>query len=320
MNAVLIMGHKNLNQIKMLIKRCLSEVTKIIVHLDKKMSVSKEEIKELNALGISLTDRRISGQLDDKSLVEITLEMIRKAKDIEVQESVHFKYYILLSGQDYLTKPITVINAKLNESYPQPFIDCTPYDKNNWVYHKFTNSNSVRIFNAWISSLKKNSLWRKGFRVVYLIYKRIINVLHKSDFYRLTNLGCKLYGGSAWWILPDRVINFIMDEYIHQPYYLSLLLNTYTPEETFFQIMTMRSDCKDLVEVNPKTMVAQNCKTWAYFFDEGKPFKGHPYIFTKQEYEKLINKDCWFARKFDITQSSEILDMLNDYLDNYRIV
>ena len=80
----------------------------------------------------------------------------------------------------------------------------------------------------------------------------------------------------------------------------------------------MKSDLQDLVEINPIDMIGQNCKTWAYFFDEDKPFKGHPYIFTENEYDKLIKKNCWIAKKFDISISKDILELLDKYLDNFE--
>lgn len=90
--------------------------------------------------------------------------------------------------------------------------------------------------------------------------------------------------------MPDKIINYILEEKEISKKWFTKLLGTFTPEETFFQTLTMKSDLKDLVEINPIDMIGQNCKTWAYFFDEDKPFKGHPYIFTENEYDKLIKK------------------------------
>ena len=115
--------------------------------------------------------------------------------------------------------------------------------------------------------------------------------------------------------MPDIVINYIIQEYNGNKEYIHFMLDeSQTPEETFFQILTMRSPVSNLVEVNPIEMVAQNCKTWAYFSDDGKPFKGHPYIFTTQEFDKLCASECWFARKFDETVDNEIFDLIDQKL------
>jgi hypothetical protein len=124
-----------------------------------------------------------------------------------------------------------------------------------------------------------------------------------------------LYGGSQWWILPDQVIEFIINEMQSNSKEIKKLTKTMTPDETFFQIMTMASPLSNLVEINPIDMVAQNCMTYANFSVEGKPFTGHPYIFTKDDFNKLIEMPQLFARKFDINTDSEIIDMIDEYIN-----
>lgn len=317
MNAILIMCHKNIEQVKRLVNKCISNSTRIILHIDPRQLILDDELSELSQInGVYLTDVRIEGELDTRSLVDIAMEMINKAKEIEKIENIKFSYYLLLSGQDYLTKPIRYINSELEQMYPTPIIDCTPYDKNNWIYYKFCSNIRLRKINRWITNkTKKKSVRRKFLRVFALVCQKAIQFCHKTDCDFAKLKGIDLYGGSAWWILPDLVIDYIKKEYDESSEYVEFLLSTLTPEETFFQIMTMRSPCKSMVHINSKDMVAQTCKTWAYFSDVGKPFKGHPYIFTKDEYEKIINKDCWFARKFDITIDATIFDLLDEYLE-----
>lgn len=316
MNAVLIMCHKNLEQVKMLIQRCLSSETKVIVHFDKRMEISKQELLDIESLGVYFTEDRLCGELDTRSLVDITMTMISKAKDIENTENIRFKYYLLLSGQDYPIKQISHINSELNKAYPTPLIDCTPYSNDNWIYHKFSSTKELLRFHSWITkNIPKKSIMyplRVFSRIVEQIGKKIVGLFHITDYHKMKKIGIDLYGGSAWWILPDIAIDYICKEYNSK--ISQKLLSTHTPEETYFQTMVMRSEAKGFVSVNPPDMVAQNCKTWAYFEDIGKPFKGHPYIFTVNEYDKLTNNDRWFARKFDITVDSNIINLLNSFL------
>lgn len=73
------------------------------------------------------------------------------------------------------------------------------------------------------------------------------------------------------------------------------------------QIITMRSEVSELAEVNPPEQTERSCKTRAYFSDAGKPFNGHPYIFTKNKYDELINYDYRIAGKFDINEDEQFL-------------
>lgn len=265
--------------------------------------------------GVYLTDSRLHGELDDRSLIDITMELLIKAKQVEKLENKKYQYFALLSGQDYLIKPITWIEGELERSYPEPFIDCTPYDRENWLYYKFKKNHKVIAFNRWISNSLKKGVIRSGFRICAMVFEAMLPIVKKTAYHSLKREKIELYGGSAWWILPDIVIDYVISEISRKKSYIDTILNEVnTPEEVFFQIMAMRSSLKSMVKVNPSNQREQNCKTWAYFSDKGKPFRGHPYIFTEGEFEKIRENECWIARKFDLLEDSKIFDMIDDYI------
>ena len=88
------------------------------------------------------------------------------------------------------------------------------------------------------------------------------------------------------------------------------------PEENYYQTLLMNSSFKGEIDVNSPEMVAQNCKTYAHFLPEGRPFTGHPYILTVEDTECLIEyaKSRFFARKFDETVDSDILNWIDENL------
>lgn len=312
-NAVLIMGHKNAAQLKRLIGQCLSPETIVFLHLDATASVTEEERASLKQPNVYFTETSIHGELDKRSLVDIVMLLVKRAYDVEKERGIQFRYFLLLSGQDYLIKPIEYINRELANHYPKPYLDCTPIAKRNWVSNKFS---SCRFWVAYelavLKTFAHHAFWRRLLRVPAFLARKVLALLRKTDYHKLTKTyGVTLYGGSAWWILPDVAVRYIVQEYEKEEPYVACILNAFTPEETFFQIMTMRSPVAEQVEVNPPDMVAQNCKTLAFFSKPGQPFTGHPYIYTKAEYELLKQSDRWIARKFDETVDSEILDLLD---------
>lgn len=316
MNAFMIICHKNAHQVIRLAERCRSEQTDLYLHADLAMDPAEYSSLESYARQTPnvFLQQKFHGELDDRSLVDIVIEMLRMARQMEEAKGRHYQYYALLSGQDYPIKPIGWIEEQLKQLYPKPLIDCTPYAKNNWIFYKFCWSKKIIRIHRRIDSMKRGPV-RKSYRLCEILYDRLRRCLHRDAFTWLTRLGIDLYGGSAWWILPDRAIQFIMEEIDDQKEYIQILLDeTWTPEETFFQILTRRSPIGAAVEINPPEQVAQNCKTWAYFSDEGKPFKGHPYIFTKAEFDKLSRSECWFARKFDEVQDAEILGKIDQQI------
>lgn len=318
MNAIMIMCHKNLDQVERLINRCLSIETRIFLHIDKKFYVDENRLLsfiEKFKGRVFLANERISGCIDDRSLVDITMLMIKKAKNVEIEENIHFNYYLLLSGQDYLVKDINCINDELARNYPKPFIDCIGYYKGGWIEKKFSRNPLTQRINKFLRrkySTRKTIIWA-GLKFLEISLRKFINLLHMSDFYYFARKKVNLYGGSAWWVLPDKAIDYILLNFNTKV--SNRLLWTETPEEVFFQTMVMRSSIKDLVELSVKGSTYQNCKTWSYFSDIDKAPVNHPYTFTANEYEKLINKGCWFARKFDLDVDVEIFELLDKRLE-----
>ena len=81
----------------------------------------------------------------------------------------------------------------------------------------------------------------------------------------------------------------------------------------------MQSEAAPLVEINPVMETKQNCLIYTHFNDLGKPFIGHPYILEVCDIEKLKNMPQCFARKFDDTIDSHVLDLIDEcLLKNYR--
>ncbi len=315
-NLYMIMCHKNLDQVLLLSKTLLTADSDVVVHVDSSVSNDKY-IEFLNAIkdipNLYVTDKRIHGVLDTRTLVDIVFIMLSYVK----KRNLTYKNYCLLSGQDFPIKPINEINKNLLANYPTPHIDCTPYDTSNWICPKFQSTPWLLKFRkSTLRKLKSKNPIRKLLEKATIKLQNFLELLKLTSYDKLTRVGVSLYGGSAWWILPDIAIDFIYNEYINSTKIVEYLLETRTPEETFFQIMVMRSPCKNDVHINPVHQVEQTCKTWAYFSDKDKPFTGHPYVFTVNEFDKLRDSSFWFARKFDVQQDNEIIELIQKNLIN----
>lgn len=317
-DVFMIMCHKNSSQVLRLAKICITEHSDVIVHADSEMSHEDFALLDEFAKNNSqffLTNSRLHGELDKESLVHIVMEMVRTAKQCQQKNSCHYRYFCLLSGQDYLIKPHTYITDELSKNYPKPFINCSLYDKNRWMYKKFrwnTFTNKIRLKIDEKFCNKRNPI-RITLMVLLLFLTKIMHFVLPSIYHQIKKQGAEVYCGSAWWILPDVAIDYIYDEYKKETRLVRLILQSITPEESFFQIMVMCSPVKDLIDVNTKERIDPNCKTWSYFSDDDKPPSSHPYIFTVNEFHKLVKSDKWIARKFDDSVDEIILDMLDDY-------
>lgn len=312
-NAVLIIAHKNIDQVIRLVKTMNVDSFDFYIHLDKKWKLQSNDIQRLKNISdhVTVLDKRISGFLDTWSLCEITIELIRTA----INSNQKYGYYILLSGQDYPIKSPDKICLQLEKLYPKPLIDCTPMVKDNWIYSGFK---WIRFhpYYRMVERISDNRVLRKLLLLPAYFIQLIVTYVIGSPYKRLSKLNCELYGGSAWWILPDEVVKLCVDEVDNNTDIVRAFKLKNTPEETFFQTMVMRSRLCHMVDLNEPYEILQNCMTYAYFFDEDHEATGHPYILTSQNLEMLKKRKEFFARKFDITIDTKILDLLDE---NYSI-
>lgn len=304
----LILAHKSVQQVERLVNQLNHPQILIFIHLDKKMEITQDEICHLGRLhkNIYIYPKRNSNYLDNYSLVDTTIELVKFARSIQSDSG----YYVLLSGQDYLIKPLVSFVDYLSTNYPKPFIDCTPYDDNNWMHFKFHYP--VLCYRILHTRAKVTSI------IVKKTLGLCARILSTFTFpkYRLLNrmslFNIPLYGGSAWWILSDLIIDEILSLMLKYPDFINLYKLAFTPEETFFQTLCMQTSQAYLVDVNSKEQRTQNCLTYANFMPPtGEGFIGHPYVLKKKDWEWLSQRHEFIARKFDIDEDEEILNLID---------
>lgn len=302
--ACLILVHKNISQLLRLCDCLRHDDVKIFIHLDKKMKVSRNEIRMLDEYSenVHVVPERFSCFLDEWSLIEATMALINCAKST-LNGSIG--YYVLMSGQDYLIKPVTELVDFLHKNYPRPFIDCTPRSGYNWVSEKFAHTR-LRIFARKL----RHIVGVRGFLLFSLYLERLMPE-RCILFNKLKRFNINLYGGSAWWALPDIVVDDIIAFLKNNPEFVKLYKWTDTPEETLFQTLTMLSRCASLVQLNSPEERMQNCLTYANFETPTKEFTGHPHIITIEDYDWLVGKEQFIARKFDMAVDCDVIDKLD---------
>lgn len=318
MNIVfMVMCHKNAKQVIRLVHTLLREGVFVVIHTDSEMQdIEYKVIREFvqDNQQVFLTGQHMHGELDMRSLVDITLLMIKEAVRIEASKKIHFSYYCLMSGQDYLIKPVDKILEMLIHFYPKPYIGCAPYQKTTPIFFKFDNNKETIKWTRFVNNHIHNKVLWEIFRYIRYIQRIYYRIRKKTSRDILQRLHVDLYMGSAWWILPDKVISFILCEMEKKPAYIDVILDgSYTPEETFFQIMALRSPLKDMIQVRKYKDTKKDSRTWAIFTGAkmDKPFTGHPYYFESDDFQEIQKSDFWIARKFDETIDKNILDRID---------
>jgi hypothetical protein len=108
------------------------------------------------------------------------------------------------------------------------------------------------------------------------------------------------YGGSAWFCLPKRHVDYVLDFVSQNPKIVGFYKRSHIPEEMFFQTIIMNSPLRDEVV---------NKDEWYIGWSREK--SGHPPVLTKADLPLLLASGKLFARKFDVTVDSEVLDLID---------
>ncbi len=315
--AVLMQIHKNPEQVKKTINYMSHPNIDFFIHLDKKSKITPEqveEIKELNDGRVYFLPKRHSVYLFNKTIVLASLDLARLAKD--GGGGIRFyKYFLTMSGQCFPLKNANFIVDFLTKNYPKPFIDMDEMSDTGWVKKSFTTYHCFKklymIFNNFIAKRKKT---KKLFKVLLHGPLRIISTLVTKikgrPYVQLQKMNMKAYGGSNWWILPDVMMDYCLQASQNKKFN-KVLFHVVSPDETYFQTILMNSPFADQIEKD-KHGKHQNTMTFADFHDEvtGEPY-GHPRILREKDFQMLSSFDNFlFARKFDASVDSKILDML----------
>ena len=204
----------------------------------------------------------------------------------------------------------------MEANYPRPLIDVDPYRENSWAATKF-------MLVRWghkveeIHDCYPAGLLRK-FRVApYVIAEHVERTFYGTPYDRVVRHNISLWGGSQWWILPKEVINYVVKKRQDDAALFREFSRTWTPDETFFQTMTMNSPLAHMV-LKPADFLDYNdlrCMTYSNFITPTKSFRGHPHIINVEDFDRIMQKKQLFARKFDMRVDSVVMDRIDEMIN-----
>lgn len=206
-NAFLIICHKNEYQVCDLIESILEEKNNhCIVFCDLNFSI-KEALKYLSIyrdrIHIIHSDFKI--HWGTFSMVLASLMLLKKAYN----SRYNFKYFHLISGQDFPIKSIRQIRD---------------FFKNN-----------DKLYIDYCRLPRTDGKWFPNGGLDRYIY----NNPHKQH---IPNNIKSLYGGSQWWSITRESVLYIFNYLDSNPSYLTFYKDTFIPDESFFQTILLNSE------------------------------------------------------------------------------
>jgi len=224
--------------------------------------------------------------------VRITL----KAINLALKSHSDFDYMVLLTGQDYSIKPNDSIQEFLASNYGNSFISYYTLDD------PYAGKWRERLGRLYYFN-EKGSHTFPGDKLIrqflFKLWKVSKNPQNPELFFPS---GLTPFFGNAYWVLQRKHIEYIVKFVRQNPGYVSFFKHTRVPDEVFFHSILLNAvDCSDIVNDD-------------LFFIDWSEKKSSPAILTKLDLPRIMHSDDLFARKFDFTVDSGILDLIDTNL------
>jgi len=244
-------------------------------------------------------------RLADFSVVQAYFDAIQWLFD----NNIEFDWLINLTGQDYPTQPLS-------------------------KFEKIFANTSFDGFIEYFEALSPDTPWgsKKGYERYYYDYihlrddlppskKTIIKIIKKiinncQQFVRIElayglTIGFKseshpftedfvCYGGSYYTNISRKCAEYLKDFTSKRPDVFNHYKKTFIAGESILQSILVNSKLFKL---------SKNTYRYIDFYNSRY---GHPRLLTSEDFTAITKEDVYFARKFDMTQDSKILDLLDE--------
>ncbi|WP_019769331.1 beta-1,6-N-acetylglucosaminyltransferase [Streptococcus sobrinus] len=285
MQAILILAHRNFDQIFQLCKT-LKPDFEIYIHFDVKIPLNQAQ-KDLMEQDAIHYISEIDVHWGAWSVTEAELRLMEEALKNPKIDFVH-----LISGQDWpLQNP-----KKIREFY----------EKNDKIYlmakpaKEETKSGERLIwwqqFYFNYDKINRRSTWGKIYHRVSLNLQRLLRIN------KLKKLGIDLeiYSGPQWCNLPRDVAQYCLDFMSQYPNYSKMLQTSFCSDE--FWLPT-------IVYNEPKFSERIVGKYYRYIKWE-EQHGSYPAILDERDYEAIRSSGAFFGRKFDTAYSQDLINRL----------
>ena len=263
-HAILLLWHKDIEQLKNLIK-LFDEDFKFYIHIDKKSIITKEEIGRLK------NNQQIA-EVYQKYRINWGGFNILKAELLLLQEIVRdnsIGYIHFMSGQDYPIKKLDGIKSFFSKNNGKEFIEYIKLPVKKWEHGTYDRFVYYRL-NDWFDY---NT--HKGYRIIekfIAIQKRIGYKRRIPDQFE------HLYGGSNWMSITYECAKHITENKRKYRRFYNRLKYTFAADEVYFHTVILNSIFANKVEKNN-----QRCILW-----DGK---GSPIILNETHWWEIITSN-----------------------------
>ncbi len=278
-HAVLIQCHNKPEQINKIIEILPAENFDFYIHVDKKSDIIDKIVKQENVF----FSERVDVQWGRGSQVVATINLLK------ILDTNKYSYVHLISGNDFIIKnPYEIISFFENNDLE--YIESNPLDKDcTWSWH---GMDRVRCYYPqWMIRRPKE----KFFKISRILYREFIM---RTKIFKRRNLPVKeFFGGSQWFSLTGKMIDWILGYLDNNPDYIEFFQHGVCVDEVFFSTLVKYSPFADKIANNHLRYMK---------WDTGIS-TGGPATLTEYDFEDMITSEFIWARKFDDIKTVEKL-------------
>lgn len=298
-HAYLIMAHSDFYLLKRLIQAIDNPDGDIFLHLDASKEYPDEDIEELTQ-SVKYSKLSVFSEIPivwgGETLVQCELFLMNKAI------SGHYGYYHLLSGQDFLLKPVRDIQKFFSNNSDKEFlaVDTNPLNKKSII-------NRIDQYHI----ILKN-------RHITMALDRIIQLLQTClGIHRLSNEKMDAFGkGMQWASMSHLFVSYILQE---QEIILDLAHHALCFDEIYKQMVYKTHQDKfelyyDIDTSDKRGQMPRYQLEVSATMHKVDWERGTPYTYRLDDYQELIDSPCMFARKFNSAVDRDIIDRLYQHV------
>lgn len=287
--AYLITAYNNPLHLNRLLKSLEHKDSYFFIHIDKKSNYKFNIPKHSN---IIILKNNINVYWGSFSFIEAIIKLVALARSVGT-----FHYYVLLSGTDYPVRSNDYIRKFLKSNSSKEYINLSIMPANGKPMHR------VEYF-----YIQTNYDFKLG-SILKRIVNRCIRIFKLKRKLPSQYSNYNLYGGSNWWALSDKCIEYVLDFINKNPKFIKFYKNTLIPEEMFFQTIIGNSSFMNNVN-NSFTYADWSISTSAHPQEISKK---HIPIFKKGFFTSAYGNrktPILFARKFS-DNSEELINIID---------
>lgn len=288
--AILITAYKDFDQLQLLFNQ-FDDNFNFYIHIDKKSKVDADTqqkiLKNSNVKHLEIKYKVNWGGFNHlKSYLSLC--------DIALKEKEN-NYFHLITGHDFPIKNKESFKELLNqkEGEEKSFLDY--FQLPGKIWHIDGGFGRLKYYNFYDRFDAKTPSGKKRLEFI-----RKLQV--KLNLKRKIRIKEQLYGGSTYWTLTQKTLEYVMNFTKENPSFLGRFKYTFCPEELYFQTVIMNSE-------HAKNVINDNLR----FIDWENGTDGSPAFLKTNDFERVVSSDKLFARKIN---STELIGKLENHIRN----